>query len=469
MKATRRLAAGVTFALGAAVARGEAQTTAVMRPLDYTRFVLRNGLVVLLNEDHSSPIVAVDVWYHVGAKNEAPAQFGFAHLCEHLMGEGSPNVSVPERVLISSVGGRSTFWANTTEDITHFYYTLPRNGLETALWMESDRMAAPLAGADSSRMRSVRETIRQERAQNRENPVFGLAGSLTTAALFPNGVYANDPLGPMSAIDAASANDVKQFCAPYYRPNNAVLSLSGDFSTSNARMLIEKYFGGIPRGEKVSSDERYESGLQGSTRLVLEDSRARVATLRIAWPAVAYSAPDRLPLVALASLLSRDRTGILSKLLVYERGLATRVAAAAFDFEKSGLFQIDIFPRPDASPTTIEVLVDSVLASFSANGIRAEDLEAFKRANAVAAIASLQTRAARADTLAHGEAFAGDPGVYANELQATARLTRDDIARVAKKYLGANRMVMSMIPAGKTEMISKPALPYKRTTQVGKP
>lgn len=471
MTATRKFGIGVALAWCAAVACLPAQTTTGVRPLEYTRFVLENGLIVLLNEDHSSPIVAVDVWYKVGAKNERPVQTGFAHLCEHLMGEGSPNVSEPERVLMSSLGGRSTFWANTTEDITHFYYTVPRNVLETALWMESDRMAAPLSRADSAHLPAVRETIRQERAQNRENPVYGLAGSLTTATVFPNGAYANDPLGPMSAIDAASANDVKRFCAPFYRASNAVLSLSGDFATPHARMLIERYFGGIARGnEPRSANLPYESKLRGATRLVLEDSRARVATLRLAWPAVAYSAPDRLPLVALASLLSRDRTGVLSKLLVYDRGLATRVAAAAFDFEKGGVFQIDIVPRPDASMTTIETLVDSTLAVFSANSTRAGDLEAFKHSNAVAALTLLQTRAARADTLAHGEVFAGDPVVYAKELAATAALTPADVARVARKHLGPNRMVMSMIPAGKLELISKPELPYKRISmQAGKP
>jgi zinc protease len=461
---TRRLIAGVTLALLAGAAPVCAQATPTVRPLDYSRFVMKNGLVVLMNEDHSSPIVAVDVWYRVGAKNEGTGQMGFAHLCEHLMGEGSPNVSVPEKVLIQSIGGRSTFWANTTEDITHFYYTLPRNGLETALWLESDRMAAPLSRADSTHIRMVRETIRQERAQNREAPVFGLAGATTVAALFPqNGLlYGRDPLGPMSDLDSATPADVSSFCAPYYATNNAVLSLSGDFSSANTKTLIEKYFGGIKAGVDVLSDASYGSALRGSTRLVLEDSRAQTATLRLAWPSVGFDVPDRLALVALASLLSRDRLGVLSKLLVYDRGLATRVAAANFDFEHAGLFQIDVFPRPGASLSAIETLVDSALAAFSSRSIRQADLDAFKRANAVNAIKSLQTRAARADTLAHGEIFARDPVAYAKQVNATAALTRADIERVAREYLGANRIVMSMIPAGKLEMISKPELPYAR-------
>jgi zinc protease len=461
---TRRLMVGVTLACSAAFAPCRGQTTPTVRPLDYSRFALSNGLVVLLNEDHSSPIVAVDVWYRVGAKDETPGRIGFAHLCEHLMGEGSPNVSVPEKVLMQSLGGRSTFWANTTEDITHFYYTVPSHQLETALWLESDRMAAPLTRADAAHIATVRETVRQERIQSREAPVFGLAEAYTVASLFPGAPYANDPLGPMTDLDSARPDEVKAFCAPYYTPGNAVLALSGDFASAHVKTLIDKYFGTIVPGAGIVSSVVSSSPLKGQTRLVLEDSRAQGPTLRLAWPTVGFAEPDRLGLVALASLLSRDRTGVLSKLLVYDRSLATRVAATNFDFEKGGLFQIDVFPRPGASMSVIETLVDSALAAFSAQSIRPADLDAFKRSNAVNAITSLQTRAARADTLAHGEVFAADPVAYAKQVNATASLTPTDVERVARRYLGTNRLVMSMIPASRLDLVSKPELPYTRVS-----
>jgi zinc protease len=465
------LVAGVTFAVGAALSPCRAQTAPSVRALEYSRFVLPNGLVVLLNEDHSSPLVAVDVWYRFGAKDETPGHIGFAHLCEHFMGEGSPNVAVPQKVLLQSIGATSTFWANTTEDITHFYYTLPRHQLETALWLESDRMAAPLTRADAKHLALVRETVRQERAQRREGPVYGSAEANTIAALFPDGhPYGNDPLGPMTDVNAATAEAVKAFCAPYYVPNNAVVSLSGDFSSAHIKTLIAKYFGRIPSGGLPPRRALPSAGLASPVRLVLEDPRARVATLRFAWPTVAYADRDWVPLGALAWLLDRDRTGVLTKLLVYDRGLATRVSATSFDFEKGGLFQIDVVPHADSSMSKIETLVDSALAAFSARSVRPADLAAFARADAVNAVASLQTRAARADTLAHGEVFAGDPVVYVKQLDAVARLTPADIDRVAHRYLGVNRMVMSMIPAGRPELISKPELPYTRVSPpVGKP
>jgi len=453
------------LAFGAALAPCRAQTTPTVRPLEYSRFVLSNGLVVLLNEDRSSPLVAVDVWYHVGAKDETSGRIGFAHLCEHLMGEGSPNVSVPEKVFLQSIGGRSPLWASTTEDITHFYYTLPSNQLETALWLESDRMAAPLTVADAAHLSTVREAVRQERAQSREGPVFGLAEANTIAALFPGEhPYRNDPLGPMADLSAANAEAVKAFCAPYYVPNNAVVSLSGDFSSPHVKTLIEKYFGGIRRGDVPARRPIPAAGSTSATRLVLEDPRARVTTLRLAWPTVGYADPDWVPLGALAWLLSRDRIGLLTKLLVYDRGLATRVVARSFDFEKGGLFQIDVLSRPDSSMSEIETAVDSAIAAFSARSVRAEDLEAFRRANAVSAITSLQTRAARADTLAHGEVFAGDPVVYAKQVNAVAALTPNDVERAVRRFLGANRMVMSMIPGGRLDLISKPELPYTRVS-----
>ena len=439
--------------------------TPVVRPLEYSRSVLANGLVVLLNEDHSSPLVAVDVWYHIGAKDELPGRTGLAHLCEHLMGEGSPNLSTQQRVFIQSIGGTSSRWANTTEDITHYYYTLPQHQLEPALRLEADRMAAPLSRADPAHLAAVRDVIKQERVQGKENPVFGSADALTRAAVFPGDhPYRIDPLGPTTDLDAASADDAKRFCAPYYVPNNAVISLSGDLSVSTARLLIEKYFGGIPRGPTPPRRPIAPSGLAAATRLVLEDSRARTPMLRFAWPSVGFANADRLPLVALGSLLTRDRVGRLNKLLVYDRRLASRVTASNFDFESGGLFQIEVAPQPGASLTTIEHLVDSTLASFDSEPVSVEELDAFKRSNLVFGITQLQTRAMRADTLAHGELFARDPTAYAKHGDQTSALTPADIHRVAKRYLSAARMVMSMVPAGKLDLISRPDLPFANVT-----
>ena len=250
-----------------------------------------------------------------------------------------------------------------------------------------------------------------------------------------------------------------------YVPNNAVVSLSGDVSAANAKALITKYFGDIPRGATPPRPNIPPAGPDAAVRLVLEDERARTTRIRFAWPTVSFAHDDKIPLNALASLLSRDRTGRLTKALVYDLDLATRVVAANFDLERGGIFQIEVFPRPNVPLTRIETVVDSVLADLPAHPATAAELEAFARANAVLAATTLQTRAARADTLAHGEIFAHDPAAYAKQLQRAFGLAPADVGRVAGRYLTGRGVVMSMVPAGKLDMISKPELPFKNVTE----
>jgi zinc protease len=436
-----------------------------VRPLAYTRRVLPNGLVVLLNVDHSAPVVAIDLWYHVGAKDETAGKTGLAHLCEHLIGEGSPNQHLPHKVFVQSIGGTSTRWARTEQDVMHFYATVPSNTLEVMLWAESDRMAAPLFMADSAHVASVREVIRQERSQNRESMVFGSADH-TIAERLLDAPYQIDPLGPMPDLDAATADDATHFCAPYLVPNNATLALSGDLAVPGTMRMIAKYFGGISRGTPPAHP--VVAGRRGvaTTRLVLEDPAARGSQIRFAWPGAAYADRDRLALNALALALTRDRASRLSKLLITERGLATEVTAADLDLEKSGVFQIEVLARPNVSLTGVERLVDSVLADVTVHPLSPAELEAVKRATAVFAVTRLQTRAARADTLAHDEVFTRDPVAYAHQLDRLMRLTAADVLRVARPYLANGHVVLSMVPQGKLELISRPDLPYENVTPV---
>ncbi len=457
---TARLAITLT-ACAALVAH--AQGAPAVRPLAYTRLVLANGLVALINEDHSAPVVAVNVTYHFGAKDEQPGHTGLAHLCEHLMGEGSPNEPEPEKVFIQSIGGTSVHWAETGEDRMQFYATVPSNELETMLWLESDRMAAPLSKADEQHVASVREVIHQERLQNRETPVFGLARSAVTRALLEP-PYQIDPLGPMADLDVATAAEARTFCAPYFVPNNAIVSLSGDLSAANAKTLITKYFSSIPGGTNPPHPVVAPRTLAANPRLVLEDPKARFSVLVFAWHGAAYDDPDRLALLALASALSDGRGGRLNRLLVYDRALATRVSADAFDMERSGVFQIAVTPRPNAPATVIEQLVDSVVADVIAHGVASRDIAPFQHAAPVNTITSLQTRAARADTLAHDEMFAGDPTAYAKQLDRILALTGDDVSRVAPRYLARPHVVLNLIPAGKLDLISRPDLPYTNVT-----
>jgi len=268
----------------------------------------------------------------------------------------------------------------------------------------------------------------------------------------------------MADLYAATTDDLQTSCAPYYVPSNAVLSISGDVDASVARGLIQKYFGGIPRGAAIARPSAAPVALTGEKRVVLEDSRANQPRLQIDWPVVGFSDPDRLALRALASALSLNRFGRLSTLLINQRQLATTVSVDYYDFEKAGVFEILVIPRPGASMTTIETLVDSVMSSLPSSPLTARELERFNNYNATTAVSSLETRFARADTLAHGEIFAGDPVAYAKQVTAARTLTPGDVQRAIARYLTIGRLVMSLVPAGKLDLISKPSLPFSNVT-----
>jgi predicted Zn-dependent peptidase len=268
----------------------------------------------------------------------------------------------------------------------------------------------------------------------------------------------------MADLYGATVDDLKASCGPYYVPGNAVLSISGDVTAPAARALIEKYFGGIPRRAMPARAAAGPVSLPAEKRVVLEDRRANQPRLQIDWPVVGFSHPDRLALRALASALSINRFGRLSKLLITDRQLANIVSVDYYDFEKAGVFEVLVFPRPGASMTTIETLIDSVLAALPASPLTPRELTRFDNYDAVTAVASLETRFARADTLAHGEIFAGDPIAYAKQVAAARALTPADVQRAVERHLTSGRLVMSLVPAGKLEMISKPNLPFTNVT-----
>jgi zinc protease len=432
--------------------------------IPYTRYVLPNGLVALLNEDHSSPIVYTTVWYHVGSKNEKPGRTGFAHLFEHMMFEGSEHIeSGQHRIMIQSMGG--SFNGSTTEDRTNYYEMVPSNQLETALWMESDRMATLLTRIDQKRLDAEIEIVKNERRLRVDNQPFGVASEILTAALYPSDYpYYWPVIGSMADLSAASLDDVKEFFRTYYAPNNAVIAISGDFRTGEAKQLLNKYFGSIPRGPAITRPAKASPSLAAEKRLVLEDNRVRLPQLQIAWPTVGNDHADRFALRALSSVLTLDRTARLQKALVYERQLATNVFAFNNQMEIGGYFTIFVNPRPNASLTEIERVVDSVIAGVKSASLTAKEVQRFKNYNTVQTITGLQFTQAKGEQLAQGETLDRNPTSFVDDLGRYAAVTPADVQRVAKRYLGAGRVVLSMVPTGKLDMIAKPELPYTNAT-----
>jgi zinc protease len=438
-----------------AISVGEVDAQTTVRPLSYTRVVLPNGLVALFNEDHSSPAIGTFVSYGVGARDEPETKLGYAHLCEHLMFQGSANVPAGQYMgILRGVGGSSARWAETTEDRTTYYSTIPSNQLETWMWLESDRMNLPFRSTDSSGFTREKGVIKSERQQSRENIQFGFANTVTLAGLY--GSALRDPLQSNADIERATFSDVRAFCEPFYVPANAVIAISGDFDTAKARALFEKYFAPIKRGPLPARVVAKPLPLTEDRRLVLEDARARAPRLRIAWAGVGFAHPDRQALLALAEALRGDRSSGLTKALTFDRPLATAVVAAHIDMQDGGVFEIEVYPRDSTSMSLIEDVVDSVVRAFKTAPPNERALMRFKRSNALIAISSLQARTLRADTLVQGEQWAKNPVAYAEQVNRANALTQADLLRVAEKYIKPGRVVLSMVPAGKLNLVSKP-------------
>ncbi|HZD04620.1 MAG TPA: pitrilysin family protein, partial [Longimicrobiales bacterium] len=310
-------AAAAVLLLGSTLTPGlrAQEETAGAIHIPFERDTLPNGLTVILSEDHSTPTVAVDVWYHVGSKNEEPGRTGFAHLFEHVMFTGSGHVpyGVHDRYTEGVGGGNN---GSTTNDRTNYYETIPSNYLEDALWLESDRMGWLLDALDIDKLNAQRDIVKNERRQSYDNRPYGRAGELISAALYPEGHPYHWPvIGSMADLSAASADDVKSFFRLYYAPNNATLAIVGDFEPEQTKAWVRKYFGEIPRGRPITRPDAPTVTLSGEERLVYED-RVQVPRLYLTWPTVGVTNPDRYALDLLGDVLSGSRTARLTKGLV---------------------------------------------------------------------------------------------------------------------------------------------------------
>jgi len=426
---------------------------------------LPNGLRVVAVEDRAAPVTAVNVWYDVGSRHEPSDRTGFAHLFEHLMFQGSRNVAGTEHFsLVQGVGG--TLNGTTSFDRTNYFETVPSHALELALWLEADRMGTLLDALDQANLDNQRDVVKNERRQRVDNQPFGAQVDIIPAAIYPaTNPYSWSVIGSMADLSAASVDDVKDFFRTYYAPNNATLAIVGDFDPAKAKAWVAKYFAAIPSGPAITRPVVELTGLNANKRLVLEDSKARLPQMSFVWPAVGTDSPDALALQGLASVLTRDRTSRLSKLLVYDRQLATSVNARAGSDENAGEFYIQVSPRPNASLTEIERLVDSVVTSMVTAPPTEREVQRLKNTTAVRAISNLQSVLDKAEELLDGQTFYGNPTHLVDvELPGVRALSPDDVHRVAARYLAAPHVVLSMVPAGKLDLIANPQLPYTNVT-----
>jgi len=424
--------------------------------IPFETYKLPNGLNVILSVDRATPTVAVDIWYHVGSKNEVPGRTGFAHLFEHVMFTGSGHVPYGlHDKLTEGVGGSNN--GSTTNDRTNYYEIVPSNYLESALWLESDRMGYLLDTLDIAKLNAQREVVKNERRQSYDNQPYGRVNEIYAAAIYPaKHPYSWPVIGSMTDLSAASENDVKDFFRLYYAPNNATLAVVGDFDPIQAKAWIAKYFGDLPQGKPVQRPAVAPAKLDSEKRLVYED-RVQLPRLYIEWPTVGVRQDDDFALDVLGSILSSSRTARLNKALVYD----SQAAASVFAFQRSnedvGEFQIVVIPRPGHTLTELEAAVDAVLQKFISEGPTAEEMQKATAGAELSFLRGLESNLGKANQLINGAVFHGDPGYFRTDYQKTLSVTAADVKRVAIQYLTRGRVVLSVVPKGKKEEASKAA------------
>ena len=423
--------------------------------IPYESYTLPNGLTVLLSVDHTTPTVAVNVWYHVGSKNEVVGRTGFAHLFEHVMFTGSAHVPYGlQDKMTEGVGGSNN--GTTSNDRTTYFETIPSNYLETSLWIESDRMGFLLDKLDIVKLNAQRDIVKNERRQSLDNQPYGLAYEILSHATYPpSHPYSWDVIGSMADLSAASEADVKNFFRVYYAPNNAFLAVAGDFDPAQVKAWVAKYFSDIPRGKPVTRPVVGPVTLAGEQRLVYEDN-VQVPRFYIQWPTVGEKSDDQYALDFLGAILTGPRTARLTKALVYDKQVAASVSAGQSTNEDVGEFSITLTPRPGHSLTDIEREIDTIILDFKKTGPTADEIKRAAAGLEYGFLSGLESNLNKAMTLSDGAGFHGDPGYFKKQYQRYQAISAADVMRVANKYLNSGRVVLSIVPVGKIDQASKP-------------
>jgi zinc protease len=436
-------------ALAAAPAAGWSQS---VPRLALEKYTLPNGLEVILQEDHTVPLVAVSTYYHVGSSDERVGRTGFAHLFEHIMFMGSAHVPVGKfDQWLEAAGANNN--GSTTEDRTNYFEWMPSNALPLALWLDADRMGWLLPTMDLAKVDLQRDVVKNERRERIDNQPYGRADEVIRSALYPPAhPYSWSVIGSMTDLSAASLADVRTFFRTYYAPNNATISIAGDFRPDSAKRWVARYFSDIPRGPAVPPRPRVPTfSLARDTALVLED-HVQLPRVYYAWHSVKAFHPDDAPLDLLAYLLAGDKASRLYRALVYERQVAQDVSASQQGHRLDGQFGIDVTPKPQVSPAMIDTLVRVELQRMIDSGVTDRELLRAKNVHRAQTLDGLAGVNDRADLLNYYNWFVGTPDYIEQDAARYERLTTGDIQRVASRYLGAHKVVLTVVPEGHPEL-----------------
>jgi zinc protease len=425
--------------------------------LAFEKYTLPNGLDVILSEDHRLPLVAVNVWYHVGPANEAAGRTGFAHLFEHMMFQGSKHVPGDSHFKWLEAAGASDANGTTNFDRTNYYETLPANQLALGLWLESDRMGYLLDSVDEAKLDEQQRVVRKERQQSHENVPYGAAGEAVFHTLFPQGhpYYAN-VIGSHADIQAAKLGDVKEFFKQYYRPNNASLAIAGDFDKAQAKQLVEKYFGPLKRGPDVPKVNVTTPAITAEKKITVQD-RVELPRVYLTWITPAFFTPGDADADLTANILGGGNASRLYKKLVYEKQIAQDVAAFQQSMALGSAFQIVATARPGHKAEELEAAITEELGKLQQSGPDDRELERARNTFETQMISSLEVVGSVADTLNMFNQYVGDPAYLPKYLTEHRQVTAASVKAFAQNYLKRDARIVVYSVSGRPDW--GPAVP----------
>ena len=416
--------------------------------IPYQKYVLPNGLTVILTEDHSDPIVHVDVMYHVGSAREEIGKSGFAHFFEHMMFEGSDHVKSGDHFKIITAAGGSLN-GNTTRDRTTYFETVPSNQLEKMLWLESDRMGFLMNAVTQQKFEIQRATVKNERGQNYDNRPYGLGSEAVSKALYPYGhPYSWLTIGYVKDLNKVDVNDLKRFFLRWYGPNNATLTIGGDIDPKQTLAWVKKYFGSIPRGPAVTKTILPAPVISNDRYISYTDNYAKLPLLYIDYPGVKLFDKDAAALNALSMIIGQGENSIFYKNFIKMRK-AAQAGMSSDNNEFAGDISLEVVPYPGATLADMKAMVNASFAEFEKNGVTDDDLARFKGKAESDYINSLASVAGKVNELAEDQIFTGNPDQIGKQVDDIRKVTKADVMRVFSQYIkGKASVILSILPKG---------------------
>lgn len=424
--------------------------------VDFEKYQLENGLDVILHQDKSDPIVSLAIQYGVGSNREVTGRTGFAHLFEHMLFQESENVPQDQFFkTIQDVGG--TLNGGTWKDGTVYYEVVPKNAMETVMWLESDRMGFLINTVTQTAFTNQQEVVQNEKRQRVDNNPYGHTRYVIDKNLYPEGhPYNWQVIGELEDLQNATVEDVKEFYDRFYGPNNATLVLAGDFDTAEAKKMIEKYFGEIKRRQEVEPLKPQPVTLAATKRLYHEDNFATAPQLTMVWPTLEQYTEDAYALDVLGEILSSGKKAPLYKVLVKEKDLTSNTTAYNSSNELAGDFRISITANNGVDLDAIEAGINEAFALFEKEGLTDRDIERVKAGLETQFYNGISSVLSKSFQLANYNVFAGDPGFITQDIENIKKVTKEEVVRVYEKYIKGKPFIMtSFVPKGQLELIAE--------------